>query len=182
MADSKPITVTASRIDWESPYYRIRRDEIRLADGTEGVYNVVEIHDSVFIVPVLDDGRIVLIRTYRHTLGEWVWEVPAGGIETHQTPDEAASAELLEEVGGTAKNLSFLLKASTMNGIGHHIAHFYLATGVTLGATQHEALEFMDVQPMLADDVFRMVHSGAINDASSMTALLLAQPFLGAGK
>ncbi|MDQ7033274.1 MAG: hypothetical protein Q9P01_00100 [Anaerolineae bacterium] len=80
MSDSRPIQTVSSKIDWESPYYRIRRDDIRLQDGTAGVYNVLEIHDSVFVVPVLDDGRIVLIRNYRHTLSEWVWEVPAGGV------------------------------------------------------------------------------------------------------
>ncbi|MDQ7025338.1 MAG: NUDIX hydrolase [Anaerolineae bacterium] len=178
MSDSRPIQTVSSKIDWESPYYRIRRDDIRLQDGTAGVYNVLEIHDSVFVVPVLDDGRIVLIRNYRHTLSEWVWEVPAGGIEDGQTPDEAARAELLEEAGGTAKELRFLLKASTMNGIGQHIAHLYLATGVTLGETQHETLEFINIHPMTTDEVFRLVQRGEMNDCISITALLLAQPHL----
>ena len=75
----KPIKTLSSRIDWQSPYYRIRRDEIRLPDGSDGVYNVVESLPSVFIVPVTVDNQIVLIRNYRHTLQQWVWEVPAGG-------------------------------------------------------------------------------------------------------
>ena len=178
MSDSRPIQTVASRIDWQCPYFRIRRDEIRLPDATESVYYVLEIHASVFIVPVLEDGRIVLIRNYRHTLGEWVWEVPAGGVEAGQSPDEAARLELLQEIGGTVQELKFLLKASTMNGIGQHIAHLYLATGVTLGTSQHEALEFMEVHPMPADEVYHLVHSGAMNDCISITALLLAQAHL----
>ncbi|MDQ7033275.1 MAG: NUDIX hydrolase [Anaerolineae bacterium] len=101
-----------------------------------------------------------------------------GGIEDGQTPDEAARAELLEEAGGTAKELRFLLKASTMNGIGQHIAHLYLATGVTLGETQHETLEFINIHPMTTDEVFRLVQRGEMNDCISITALLLAQPHL----
>jgi ADP-ribose pyrophosphatase len=178
MSDSRPIQTVSSRIDWQCPYFRIRRDEIRLPDTSDGIYYVLEIHASVFIVPVLDDGRIVLIRNYRHTLGEWVWEVPAGGVEAGQSPDEAARLELLQEIGGTAQAIKFMLKASTMNGIGQHIAHLYLATGVTLGATQHEALEFMEVHPMPVAEVFSLIQRGAMNDCISITALLLAQTHL----
>jgi ADP-ribose pyrophosphatase len=149
-----------------------------LPDDSESVYYVLEMTGSVFIVPVLEDGRIVLIRNYRHTLAEWVWEVPAGGIEAGQAPDDAARAELLQEIGGTAQTLQFMLKASTMNGIGRHIAHLYLATGVTLGATHHEALEFMEVHPMSADAVYQLVQRGEMNDCISITALLLAQAHL----
>ena len=178
MSESRPIRTLSSRIDWQCPYFRIRRDEIRLPDASDSVYYVLEIHASVFIVPVLDDGRIVLIRNYRHTLGEWVWEVPAGGVEDGQSPEEAARLELLQEIGGTAQAIQFMLKASTMNGIGQHIAHLYLATGVTLGTPQHEALEFMEVHPMPADEVSSLIQRGEMNDCISITALLLAQAHL----
>ena len=178
MSETHPITTVASTIAWKCPYYRIRCDEIRLKDGKKTVYNVVETPDSVFVVPVLEDGRIVLIRSYRHTLGEWVWEVPAGGIKTGQSAEEAARQELKEEIGGTADKIKFLMKASTMNGIGHHLAHFFLATGVTLGETQHESLEFMVVHPMTVNDVFALIQRGEMNDAVSITALFLAKSYL----
>ena len=111
MNPEKPIITEHTMIAWECPYYRVRRDQIRLQDGTEGLYHVLEMRDSVFVVPVLEDGRIVLIYSYRHTLGEWVWEVPAGGIKPDQSPENAARAELQEEIGGNASHLRFLLKA-----------------------------------------------------------------------
>lgn len=171
----KPIEATASRIVWESPWYRIRQDDLRLANGATGMYNVVEMPDCVFVVPVLEDGRIVLIRNYRHTLKEWVWEVPAGTIKPEQSPEEAVHAELLEEAGGIAEELIFLQKASTMNGIGEQIAYFYLAKGVTLQAQEQEETEFINVHPMPAEEAFRLVFAGKMNDSISITALLLAK-------
>ena len=178
MPETKPITTRASRIDWECPWYRVRRDEISLQDGTDGIYNVLEVTDSVFIVPVLEDGRIVLIHNYRHTLGGWTWEVPAGSIMQGHSPVESAHEELREEIGGKAAEMRFLLKANTMNGIGQQSAHFFLATGVTLAQPDHEPMEFMTIHPLPADDVFQLAISGEMNDAISITALLLARSHL----
>lgn len=176
--EKEPIETISSRIDWACPYYRVRQDAIRLPDGSEGVYNVVEAPDSVFIVPVTPDNQIVLIRNYRYTLGEWVWEVPAGGIKAGQSAEEAAHDELREEIGGRTEYLQFLMKASTMNGIGSNYAHFYLARDVHLSQAEHEKTEIMTMHPMPISDVFDLVQRGKMNDVSSMTALFLARRFL----
>jgi len=178
MSDKKPIQTVASHIAWECPYYRVRQDAIRLENGNDGVYNVVELPDSVFIVPMLPDKQLVLIRNYRHTLGQWVWEVPAGSIKPEQSPTQAALAELREEVGGSSESLQFITRASTMNGIGTNYAHFFLAHDVQLTHPHHEDTEFMTRHIFPIDTVFDMIHHGKMNDVSSMTALFLAQPFL----
>jgi 8-oxo-dGTP pyrophosphatase MutT (NUDIX family) len=175
---SSPFKTLSSKPAWSCPYYSIRSDEVQLPDGQTAVYHIVEVPDSVTIVPVLSDGRIVLIRNYRYTLNEWVWEVPAGGIKEGQTPLEAAQMELKEEIGGQTEEWRFLCKASDMSGIGHHYSHFYLATHVNLSETHHEATEVMEIVPQAAADVYRMIHEGQMNDAVSMTALLLAQSHL----
>lgn len=175
---SHPIQQMSSRMAWQSRWYRVREDEVRLPDGSAGVYNVLEMNDSVFVVPVLADGRIVLIRNYRYPLEDWVWEIPAGGIKDGQDPDEAAREELLEEAGGVAKDMHFLLKANTMNGIGNHHASVYLATGVELQHPEHEAMEFISVHPMPADEAYAIATSGQMNDAISIMALLLARPHI----
>lgn len=176
--DTHPIQQISTKLAWQSQWYQVREDAVRLPDGSEGVYNVLEMRDSVFVVPVLDDGRIVLIRNYRYPLQEWVWEIPAGGIKAGQSPDEAARDELLEEAGGVAQKLQFLLKANTINGIGNHHAYFYLATGVTLQAPEQEAMEFISVHPLSIDEVYKLATNGSMNDAVSITALLLAHPHI----
>ena len=173
-----PIQQTSTKIAWHSQWFQVREDGVKLPDGTDGIYNVLEMRDSVFIVPVLTDGRIVLIRNYRYPLGEWVWEVPAGGIEAGQTPEEAAHEELLQEVGGVAGQMQFLLKANTMNGIGNHHANFYLATDVQLQHPEHEQMEFISVHPIAVEEAYTLATNGQMNDAISITALLLARQYL----
>ncbi len=178
MSDERPITTIDSRIAWECPWYKVRQDKIRLPDGNDGIYNVIEMNDSVWIVPVTTAGEIVLIHNYRHTLGEWCWELPAGHIETGQSPEDAARQELLEETGGTTDEWRFLLRASTLNGIGDHHGHFFLATDVTLGEPQHEQAEVITVHTFSLEKAVAMARSGQINDAVSVMALLLAEPLL----
>src|SRR5512145_3310188 len=104
-----PITTIDSRRAWDCPWYGVRQDRILLPNGTEGVYNVVEMHDAVWVLPVTTAGEIVLLWHYRYPLRAWGWELPSGGIEAGQTPLAAAQRELAEEAGGTAANWQFLL-------------------------------------------------------------------------
>jgi len=170
-----PITTLDSHIAWECPWYRIRQDRIRLPDGSEGIYNVVQKNDCVFIVPLTAAGEVVMIYCYRHTLGEWCWELPAGSLKDGQSPLQAAQSELWEEVGGAAADWRLLLKVSTMKGLGTERAYIYLATGVLLGQAHPEPAEVITVHTLPVAEALRMARAGEINDAASVMALLLAE-------
>ena len=180
MSERKPFIVTGSHIDWSCPWYAIRQDRLTLPNGRAGIYNVVTKCDAVWIVPITAEGRIVLIHNYRYTLDQWCWEIPAGGIKDGQTPLEAARDELREEIGGVASDWRLLIRVATMNGLGDETGHFYLATDVTLGATHHEPTEVMTVHALPPAEALAMARGGQINDAQSVMALLLAEPFLAA--
>lgn len=171
--EDKPIKRINSRIAWECPWYRVRQDDILLPNGRYGVYNVVEKPTAVWVVPVTSDGRLVLIRTYRYTVEDWCWELPAGSIEPDQTPEEAARAELLQEVGGTAQKLHYLNWYYTANGICNEVSHFFLATGVTLSAPAHEPAEVIQVHTLPIPEVLHMATNHQITDAPSVMILLL---------
>lgn len=173
-----PFVVTASRMVWSCPWYAVRQDDLLLPDGTAGVYNVVTKGAAVWIVPVTAAGEVVLIHNYRHTLGTWCWEIPAGGIKVDQTPLQAAQAELYEEIGGQAADWHFLLKAATMNGLGDEVGHFYLATGVMLGEAHPEPTEVLTIHRFPLAEALDMARTGQINDAQSVLALLMAAPLL----
>lgn len=177
---ASPFTVTASRVVWSCPWYAVRQDDLVLPDGTAGVYNVVTKGAAVWIVPVTAAGEVVLIRNYRHTLGTWCWEIPAGGIKADQTPLQAAQAELHEEIGGRSADWHFLLKAATMNGLGDEVGHFFLATDVTLGEAHPEPTEVMTIHRVPLATALDMARTGAFNDAHSVLALLMAAPLLAA--
>ncbi len=170
-----PYQTTASRIVWSCPWYSIRQDDIITPDGRAGVYNVVQHPGAVWIIPITPAGEVVLIYTYRYAVNDWCLEIPAGGLKTGQSLEEAARAELLEEVGGVGQVWRYMGRFYTMNGIGNEIAHIFLATGVALGQPQHEATEIMEIRPTPIHQALEMARRNQISDGPSALALLLCE-------
>jgi ADP-ribose pyrophosphatase len=123
----------------------------------------------------MGDGRIPLIYTYRHTIDDWCWEIPAGGTKPGQSAEEAALAELREETGGTTQKLEYIQQFYTANGICNEIGHIFLATEVQLGLPQHEPVEIIEIHPKPIGEVLEMAHTGKITDAMSALVILLCE-------
>lgn len=178
MKRPSPFQTISSRISWSSPWYNIRSDEIILPNGQRGEYHVVQHPAAVWIVPVTDVREIVLIHTYRYTVDDWCWEVPAGSVKPSATPLSTAQAELREEIGGAAHAWDYLGQFYTANGICNEVGHYFLATGVTLGQTAHEPTEVIEIRPTPIPAALSMAEQGVISDAPSVMALLLCKPRL----
>jgi ADP-ribose pyrophosphatase len=174
----RPYQTLSSRIAWSSPWYHIRQDEIITPDGRPALYNVVEKAAAVWIVPVLTDGRLVLIKNYRYTVDDWCWEIPAGSVKPGQSLAEAARAELREEIGGIAQELIPINHFYTANGISNEVGHIFLATGVTLGPPDHEATEVMEIHPTPLAEALHLARTLQMRDAPSALALLICQEHL----
>lgn len=169
-----PFTTLSSKIAWSCPWYAVRQDDILLPDGSRGVYHTVTKATAVWILPITTQNEIVLCYSYRYTVDDWCWELPAGGVKPGQTLEEAALEELHEEVGGTCEALEHLGQFYTANGICNEVGHFFLATGVTLGKPAHEPAEVIEVHTKSIDDVLEMALNGQISDAPSALVLLQA--------
>ncbi len=175
---AQPYQTLDSRVIWSSPWYSLREDRVRFPDGSIGLYTVVDKREAVWIVPMTAAGQLVLIRNYRYTTDEWLWEVPAGGIEPGVPAEEMARRELAEEVGGQAASLAKIASFYTMPGIGNERAHIFLARGVTLGEPHHEPSEVMERHLLPVNVVLEMVTGGALQDGPSALAILLCAPYL----
>jgi len=171
-------------LDTDYPFtyhmYRIRRDRVRLPSGLETDYAYMESKGAVWIVPVTDDGQIVLIKQYRYAVDDWTWEVPAGGKHDHTGSDEElARRELSEEVGATCRslqNVGWFYGAVSIN-TGQCVV--FLARGVQLNGASHcEPGEIIEVHPVPIAEALEMAHSGQIKDCKSALALLLCEPYL----
>lgn len=112
---------------------------------------------------------------FQYTVDDWCWEIPAGTKKPEQSLEEAALAELQEETGGTPENLVYIGQFYLANGICNEIGHIFLATGVQLGLTAHEATEVMSVHTFQVDELFRMARAGEITDGPSALALFLCE-------
>jgi 8-oxo-dGTP pyrophosphatase MutT (NUDIX family) len=170
---TKPFKTKSSQIVWSCPWYRVRQDEIVTPDGNPGVYHIVEHPGAAWIIPVTSTGEIIMIYTYRYTVDDWCYEIPAGGAKPGQTLEEAACAELLEEIGGTPESLDYVGCFYTMNGIGNEEAHIFLATGVTMKQPNHESAEVIEIHPKPIEEVLQMAQRKEISDGPSALALLL---------
>ncbi len=168
-----PFITLSSRIAWSSPWFQVRQDQIRLPDGSPAVYNVVQHVGAVWVIPVTEQGEIVLVYSYRYTVDDWCWEIPAGGIKPGLSMEQSVEAELLEEIGGVARQIEYGGRFYTSNGISNEVAHVYIAAGVHLGQPNHEPAEVMEVHPMPIEKVLAMAKANEISDGPSALALLL---------
>jgi ADP-ribose pyrophosphatase len=185
--DDKP---NGERVGWkllgsntrfENDIFRLREDQVELEGGKKTAYAYFERDEAVIIVPVTSDGEIVLLKQYRYPVDEWCLEVPAGG--THDTGDaaleEVARKELREEVGGTAKTLTYVTFFYSSNAMSDEKCHVYLAQGVELSKKpKTESTESIETQLVPIQKAMELARSGAMKTAPCALALLLCEPLL----
>lgn len=168
-----PYQTLSTRIVWRTHWLALREDAIRLPDGSQSVYTVIERPGAVWIVPLLTDDRLVLIRNYRHAVGQWLWEVPAGSIAPGDSPEAAARRELAEEVGGQATSLEMISTFYTWPGQCNEVGYLFLARGVELGEPHREPTEVMERHIFPVETAVEMARHGEIADGPSALAILL---------
>src|SRR5271154_7001098 len=101
--------ILKSTMVYEGRVFGVRRDEVLEPSGVRATREVITHSGSVVVLPVLPDGRIVLIRQYRHATRGYLWELVAGRMDDGETPKQAAARELIEETGYRAKRLKIFL-------------------------------------------------------------------------
>lgn len=141
-------------------------------DGTEVVREIIEHPGAAVILPVLDDGRVVLIRNVRRTVGKTLWELPAGTLEPEEAPDRCAARELEEETGYRAKSVTPLIAFFASPGVLNERMHGYLATGLTKTKQHLDADEEIEVFPLPSWEIRDMLKAGHIEDGKTIALLL----------
>lgn len=157
-------------------------DTVRFPDGSTGELEMIRHPGASAIVPFLsdpdgNDPQILLIKQYRYAANGYVVEIPAGRLNPGEDPRDCAARELKEETGCTAERLEFLTTMFTTPGFTDEKIHLYMATGLIVGETKHEADEFLDLQPMPLSRALEMVKSGEIRDGKTALGLLFAAGF-----
>jgi ADP-ribose pyrophosphatase len=170
-------TLDAARL-WESRWYNLRQDRVRIHTGAEITYTFQEHPGAVFIVPVTADGEIVLLHQYRYPVGQWLWEVPAGAVDGDEGLEAAARRELAEEIGGTAEKLRYVGHFFAASSVSDLRVNVFLATGVQLGRSVPEATELIEIKTVSATEALAMARRGEIKDGQSALALCLCEPLL----
>jgi len=146
-------------------------DTVTLPNGLTVDLEVVRHPGAAAVVPLKDDGTVILIRQFRHAAGGFIYEIPAGKLDPGEDPRVCAARELEEEIGYRVGQLDLLSSIFTAPGFTDEVIHIYRATRLTRGRQQLDRDEVLEVIEMPLVEAIRMIETGAIRDAKSIVGL-----------
>ena len=158
----------------------VTRDTVLLEDGTEATREVVHHPGGACVVPLTDDGCVIMVRQFRYPQGTETLEIPAGKLEYGEDPAECAVRELREEAGATAGRFEPLGRLFPTPAYDKEIIYMYLARDLKTDAGQDlDADEFLDVERIPLAEAVEMVMRDELPDAKTQIALLKTARILG---
>ena len=169
----KEARVLKSKTLFRGRVVQLKVDRVIEPGGVETTREVVCHPGSVVVVPHLPDGRLILVRQYRHAVQESLWELVAGGMERGETPRQSARRELLEETGYHARVLKPLLEFYPSPGILSEKMHLVEAWDLTPSKGQPDADERIETGFFTVNKVLEMIQSNEIRDGKTLVGILL---------
>jgi ADP-ribose pyrophosphatase len=158
---------------YRNPWCAFRVDEVALPSGVAIEYGVLEAGGFASVVPVTQEGKVVLVRQWRQPLGAFTLELPSGGVDRGEDPRGAAERELFEETGFRAVGLEHLVSIHTSTGRTDEVCHLFRCQAVRdPGGPRPEPTEFIQVVELPLGDALERVSSGGITDSATVLGLL----------
>ena len=148
-------------------------DTVTLPNGKEATREMCLHVGGVCVLPLLDDGRVIMERQYRYPHGRIFLEIPAGKLNFKgEDPLSAAKRELREETGGIAQKYTFLGELDTSPALINEKIYMYLAEEISFTERELDDDEFLDVEYIPLNEIYELVMKGEIKDAKTQLAIL----------
>ena len=160
-----------SEVIFKGNWLKVQRDHVRLPNGAETFREYILHPGAALILPVLDDGRLLMIEQYRHPLKKIFLEFPAGKIDRGENSLQTAHRELKEEVGVVSKDLKLMTQIHPVIGYSNELIDLYLARDLTFHEAKPDPNEFLNTIEVKFTDAMDMLKSGKISDVKSAMAL-----------
>ena len=179
---AKGAKVLHSEVLYEGKVFRLQRDTVIEPGGVKAERDIIVHPGSVVVLPVFGDGRILLIRQYRHSVGEMLWELVAGRKEPGESPAAGARRELLEETGYSAKRFRKLMRVVPTPGFVNEWMWIFAAEALTAGTAQPEEDEKITPRLFTLKEAEKMIERGTLRDAKSICGILYYARFRKRGR
>ncbi len=167
-----PWRIKSSRIAYQDPWVKVRRDEVIRPDGLDGSYATIGIKPGVCVIAVDAQGQVHLTEEFHYAVGRTTIEGVSGGIEAGDTALETAHRELAEELGITAERMIFLGTSDPFTASVNSPTALFVASGLSLGASRPESTELIHPVVMSLAEAVQAVVAGAITHAPTCVVLL----------
>jgi ADP-ribose pyrophosphatase len=177
-AGGRKAKIVSSEVLFQGRVFTLKRDRIVEPGGIKAVREIIAHPGSVVVLPVLSDGRIVVIRQYRHAAGQYLWELVAGHKEPNESFLTGAHRELEEETGYTARKVRKLLEVFPSPGLLGERMVIFLAQGLKKGKARPEDDEKITQRILTLKEAERWIRNGTIRDSKSVSGILYYARFI----
>ena len=168
-----------SEFVYDGKVVRLFVDKVELPDGQTSIREIIKHLGAVCVIPITDDGEVILERQYRYAVGEILVEIPAGKLDfPGENWEDAARRELREETGAEARELIDLGDYYGSPAIMGERIRMFLARGLTFTDQHLDEDEFLEVFRLPLDEAVRQIMNGEIPDGKTQTAILRAAMML----
>lgn len=174
-------TKQSSKLVYSGRMLKVYEDEIQLPDGNSARREYVSHPGAALILPLFDDGSVLLERQYRYPVGQHCYELPAGKLEPDEPSLETAKRELLEETGYVAGDWSAVCTMMPCIGYSNEHIECFLARELSYRASSLDEGEFLETLRLPLDEALDWVRDGKIRDSKTMLGLLWLDRILNKG-
>lgn len=158
---------------YKAHIFSLYADRLKMPDGHEVIYDVLTHKGAAAVIPVLDDGRILMVKQYRNAVERVTIEVPAGGRDSLEEPfEKAARRELEEETGYKCEKLERLVTLNTAVAFSDEVVEVFVACGLTKTETNFDEDEFIEICSYRLEELLEMIYSGQIMDSKTVSAIM----------
>lgn len=170
----------SSELIFDGKVLHLYRDEIILPDGSEGIREYCNHNGGVCVLPLTDEGDVILVKQYRYAHRKCTLEIPAGKLEKGECDDlpSAALRELKEETGAECQELIYLGEMYPSPALLSEVIHIFFARGLTFGERHLDEDEFLECERVSFDRMIEMIEEGLLPDAKTQIAALRVKKLL----
>jgi ADP-ribose pyrophosphatase len=172
----KPYKVIKKTVAFQNPWWRYCLDQIELPSGKPGEYHYVRTHGSAMVIPIDENGKLLLVRQYRYTGDRDSLEFPCGGVNEGNGWEDTAKKELIEETGYSPGILDCIGGFNPCNGLVDEICRVYIARNLHFVGSRPDETESFELVAALSEELEVLIQNGTIWDGMTLAAWAIAKP------